>query len=84
MAEAVTAPKVTIYSTPTCVYCKMAKQYFSAHNVAYEEKNVAVDRVAAQAMIDKTGQMGVPVIEIGDQVVIGFDEATLAHLLNIK
>lgn len=84
MTETVTAPKVTIYSTPTCVYCKMAKQYFNAHNVVYEDKNVAVDRVAAQAMIDKTGQMGVPVIEVGDQVVIGFDEATLARLLNIK
>ncbi|HEY4526012.1 MAG TPA: glutaredoxin family protein [Candidatus Paceibacterota bacterium] len=81
MAE---TPKVTIYTTPTCVYCKMAKQYFNAHNVAYEEKNVAVDRAAAEAMVKKTGQMGVPVIEVGDQTVIGFDEASLAQLLNIK
>ncbi|MFH0891055.1 MAG: glutaredoxin family protein [Candidatus Liptonbacteria bacterium] len=77
-------PKVTIYTTPTCVYCKIAKQYFQKHEIAYEEKNVAADRAAAQAMIDKTGQMGVPVIEVGDQVVIGFDEAVLAHLLNVK
>jgi len=79
-----TKPKVVIYTTPTCVYCKLAKQYFDAHGVAYEEKNVAVDRAAAQEMIQKTGQMGVPVIMVGEETVIGFDQDHLSRLLNIS
>ena len=81
--------KVTIFTTPTCVYCKMTKDFFKAKNVAYEEKNVATDAAARDEMITSSGQMGVPVIKITDDkgetsFVIGFDQAQLAQLLGIK
>ncbi len=73
-----------IYTTPSCVYCKMAKEFFKEHNVSYEEKNVAVDEKAQSEMIEKSGQMGVPVIDIGGQIVIGYDKEMLVELLNIE
>jgi glutaredoxin 3 len=75
---------VTIYSTPTCVYCNMAKTFFKSNNVAYTEHNVASDLDKRKEMIDKTGQMGVPVIDTGSEVVIGFDENKLRTVLGIK
>lgn len=77
-------PKVTIYTTPTCVYCKMTKAFFKENNVQYEEKDVSVDRAAADEMIKKSGQMGVPVIDIDGQMLVGFDKEGLSRLLNIK
>ena len=75
---------VIIYSTPTCVYCKMAKAYFMSNNVKYTEKNVATDAEAREEMIKKTGQLGVPVIDVDGKIVIGFDKEELSLLLNIK
>ena len=75
---------VTIYTTPTCVYCKMSKEYFKKNNVAYTEKNVASDDAAREDMIKKSGQLGVPVIDIDGNIVIGFDQPKLAKLLSIK
>ena len=75
---------VTIYSTPTCVYCNMAKSFFKANNVAYTEHNVASDLDARKQMIDKTGQMGVPVIDVDGEVIVGFNEDKLKALLNVK
>jgi len=75
---------VSIYSTPTCVYCNAAKDYFKANNVAYTEFNVASDLERRKEMIDKTGQMGVPVIMIGDEAVVGFDQDKIAELLAVK
>ncbi|MDE2037997.1 MAG: glutaredoxin family protein [Patescibacteria group bacterium] len=72
---------VTIYSTPTCVYCNMAKNFFKANNVSYTEFDVANDMDKRKEMIDKTGQMGVPVIDIGGEVVVGFDEPKLRTAL---
>lgn len=72
---------VSIYSTPTCVYCGAAKDYFKANNIAYTEFNVASDLERRKEMIDKTGQMGVPVIIIGDEAVVGFDQDKIAELL---
>ena len=77
-------PKVIIYSTPYCVYCKAAKEFFQEHGVEYEEKNVAQDEEARERMIQKSGQMGVPVIEVGDEVVVGFDKKKLSALLQLK
>lgn len=77
-------PSVTIYTTPTCTYCHMAKDYFKEHNIAYEEKDVTVDIPAQEAMIEKSGQMGVPVIDVGGEIVIGFDRGRLEELLGIK
>ena len=77
-------PQVTIYSTPTCTYCNMAKSFFKVNNVAYTEHNVASDLEKRKEMIDKTGQMGVPVIDLGGQLVIGFDEPKIRTALGIK
>ena len=73
--------QVTIYSTPTCHFCHAAKEFFKAQNVAYTEIDVAADVEKRKEMIDMTGQMGVPVIRINDDVVVGFDEAKLRELL---
>lgn len=72
---------VVIYSTPSCHYCNLAKQYFQDHNVAYTEHDVATDIDKQREMIEKSGQMGVPVIVIDDQVVVGFNQPKLAELL---
>ncbi len=77
-------PNVTIYTTPTCVYCKMTKAFFKEHHIAYEEKDVATDAAARDEMIAKSSQMGVPVIDIDGQITVGFDRAGLAALLHIK
>lgn len=74
---------VQIYSTPTCGYCKLAKDYFTAHNIAYTEHNVAVDLEKRKELVEKSGQMGVPVIDIDGAVIVGFDKPKLAELLNI-
>ena len=76
--------KVTIYSTPTCVYCNGAKEFFTQNNVAFENYNVAEDLTKRQEMIEKSGQMGVPVIFVDDEMVVGFDKARLSELLGIK
>ena len=75
---------VTIYTTPTCVYCKMTKNFFMDHNIQYTEKNVVEDTQAREQMIQKSGQMGVPVIDIDGQIIVGFDQEKLSELLNIK
>ena len=74
---------VTIYSTPVCHFCQTAKAFFTENNVKYEEFDVAADADKRQEMIDMTGQMGVPVIRIGDDVVIGFDEDKVKELLKM-
>ena len=76
--------KVTIYTTPTCVYCKMTKAFFKENNVQYEEKDVSIDRAVADEMIKKSNQMGVPVIDIDGQILVGFDKEGLSRLLNIN
>ncbi len=77
-------PTISIYSTPTCVYCNMAKTFFKANNIAYTEYNVASDLAKRKEMIDKTGQMGVPVIDAKGEVIVGFDEPKLKSVLGIK
>jgi len=74
----------TIYTTPTCHFCKMTKAFFAENGVQYEEKDVTQDAEARDAMIQKSGQMGVPVIEIGGQIVVGFDQPKLKELLQIN
>ena len=75
--------KVTIYSTPTCTYCNLAKDYMKSKGVEYTEFNVATDLEKRKEMIDKTGQMGVPVIDIEGQIMVGFDEGMLAKALEV-
>lgn len=75
--------KVKIYTTPTCVYCKMTKEFFAKHNVKYEEANVAVDAKAREEMVQKSGQLGVPVIDVNGEIVVGFDQQKLSELLKV-
>ena len=75
--------QVSIYTTPTCTYCKMSKDFFKENNVAYQEYTVATDLEKRKEMIDKSGQMGVPVIFIDNEMIIGFDRAKLTNLLGL-
>ncbi len=81
--ETKTSPQVTIYTTPTCVYCRAAKQFFKENNVGYTEKDVAQDMQAQDEMLRKTGQLAVPVIDIDGESVVGFDKERLSELLHI-
>lgn len=72
---------ITIYSTPTCHYCKLAKEYMTANNIPYAEHDVASDLEKRKEMVDKSGQMGVPVIDIGGTIMVGFDEAEFAEAI---
>jgi glutaredoxin 3 len=74
---------VTIYSTPTCHYCGMAKEYFAANDISYTEYNVASDADRRKEMMERSGQLGVPVILIGNDVVIGFNKPKLMRLLGL-
>ena len=83
MPPATAQQTVTIYSTPTCHFCGAVKEFFKTNNIAYTEHDVAADIVQRKAMIEKSGQMGVPVITVGDKLVVGFDEEELRSLLNL-
>ncbi len=74
-------PQVTIYTTPTCTYCRQAKMYFQQKGVPYVEKDVSVDRQAAMEMMRRTRQQGVPVITIGAETIIGFDRPRIERAL---
>ncbi len=76
--------KVSIYSTPTCHFCNLAKEYFKEHNVSYEEFNVATDLEKRREMIMKSNQMGVPVIDIDGDVVVGFNQNQIAEMLELQ
>lgn len=75
---------VTIYSTTVCPYCKMAKDYLEQKGVAFRDINVQEDDQAAADMIRKSGQMGVPVIEIGNTIIVGFDRTAIDEALEQK
>lgn len=74
---------VIIYTTPTCHFCRAAKGFFKEHNVEYTNKDVTTDKALADEMIAKSGQMGVPVIFVDNEMVIGFDESRLKQLLSV-
>ncbi|NCN41320.1 glutaredoxin family protein [bacterium] len=74
---------VTIYSTPTCHFCHVAKEFFKANNIPFTDHDVSGDPQKAQEMMDRSGQMGVPVIFIDDEMVIGFDQPRIKKLLNV-
>ena len=76
-------PSIKIYSTPTCVYCKMAKQFFETNNFKYQEYNVAEDDKAREEMVSKSHQLGVPVIDIDGQIVVGFNKPRVAAILGL-
>jgi glutaredoxin 3 len=74
---------VTVYSTPTCHYCHMAKEYFDEKGVSYTDIDVSKDMNAAREMITKSGQRGVPVIKIGDNYIVGFDQGRIDSILGL-
>lgn len=75
--------QVIIYSTPTCVYCRMAKDWLRDKGIEYTEFDLSVDAVKRDEVIKKTGQMGVPVIEIGGEFIVGFDRKKISQLLGL-
>lgn len=75
--------QVFIYSTPTCIYCRMAKDWFKEKGIAYTDYDLSVDAAKRDEVVKKTGQMGVPVIEIDGEIVIGFDRKRIEQLLGI-
>lgn len=75
--------QITIYSTPTCHFCHAAKEFFTANNIVFTDYNVAEDAEKRNEMIEKSGQMGVPVIFIGDDMVVGFDEMKVRELVGM-
>ena len=75
--------EVLIYSTPACHYCQMAKAFFQNNGVQYQDFNVAADAEKRQEMIEMTGQMGVPVIKIGDEILVGFSEGKIREMIGM-
>ncbi len=75
---------IKIYSTPTCPWCKKAKGYLDEKGIQYESIDVSSNEVAQKEMIEKSDQMGVPVLDIDGKIVVGFDKAKIDELLNIK
>ncbi len=76
--------KVLLYSTPSCVYCRMAREFFDKNGVGYEDVNVAADETALKEMVAKSHQMGVPVIDVDGQIFVGFNRSGLEKILGTK
>ncbi len=77
------AKSVKVYSTPTCPYCIRVKQFLNDNNIAFENYDVSADQAKAEEMIQKTGQMGVPVIDIEGELIVGFDKEKIKQSLGI-
>lgn len=75
--------QIKIFSTPTCMYCQTLKAFLKEKNIAFEDIDVSRDEVALKEMVDRSGQMGVPVIDIDGQIVVGFDRNKIVELLKI-
>jgi glutaredoxin 3 len=75
---------VKVYSTPTCPYCHLAKQFLKENNIEFEDIDVSASQQAAQEMIDKSHQMGVPVLDIDGNIVVGFDKTKIKQLLKLS
>jgi glutaredoxin 3 len=78
------AKSVKVYSTATCPYCIRAKQFLKENNIAFSDVDVSNDRAAADEMIQKTGQMGVPVLDIEGEIIVGFDREKIKAALGLK
>ena len=75
--------KVKIYTTPTCIWCKKTKEFFKEHKVKYQEVDVAADQEAGREMVERSGQMGVPVVDIDGTIIVGFNQEALKKALDI-
>jgi glutaredoxin 3 len=76
--------KVRIFSTPSCPYCLTLKEYLKGQSIVFEDIDVSQDKNALDEMVEKSNQMGVPVVDIDGQIVVGFDKEKINQLLNIK
>jgi len=76
--------KITIYSTPTCAYCKMTKDYLASKNIPFTDIDVSRDTAKQQEMLAKSGQFGVPVIDVDGKIIVGFDKRKLDEYLGLK
>ncbi len=74
---------ITVYSTPTCMWCKKVKSYFKEHNISFKDYDVSKNKDKAEEMVRKSGQMGVPVIVINSKVIVGFDKNKIDNLLGL-
>jgi glutaredoxin-like YruB-family protein len=77
-------PKIRIFSTPTCPYCITLKEFLKEHGFEFEDIDVSQNKEALEEMMEKSGQMGVPVVEIDGEIVVGFDKERISNLLGIK
>ncbi len=77
-------PRVIVFSTPTCSFCNQAKRYFRERGIKFKDVDVSRDRAAARDMVRRSGQQGVPVIDIGGRIVVGFDRPKINQLLGIR
>lgn len=84
MSEVNAQPRVIIFTTPTCTYCNMAKKYFREKGVRFKDVDVSRDAAAARDMVRRSGQQGVPVIDIGGKIIVGFDRPKIDRLLGLK
>ncbi len=75
--------QITVYSTPACPYCIMVKQFLKDNNINFQDYNVGSDREKAQEMVQKSGQMGVPVLDIEGEIIVGFDRDRIKQVLGI-
>ena len=74
---------VTVYSTPTCPWCKKTKSFLEGNGIAFQDINVGADRTAREEMVHRTGQMGVPVVEVDGEITVGYDKAWLKEKLSL-
>jgi glutaredoxin 3 len=77
-------PRVIIFTTPTCSYCNMAKKYFRRNRIRFRDVDISRDPAAARDVVRRSGQMGVPVIDIGGKIIVGFDKPKINQLLGIS
>jgi len=82
-SEKQSEPKIRVFSTPVCPYCYTLKEFLKEHNIEFEDIDVSKNEVVLKEMVEKSGQMGVPVIEIDGQIVVGFNKEKICKLLNL-
>lgn len=77
-------PKIKVYSTPTCPYCQLLKEYLKSHNIEFEDVDVSQDQAALQELQEKTGALAVPVMDVDGEIIVGFDKPKIDQILNIQ
>lgn len=83
MPDTTNTKKIEIFSTPTCHFCSLAKEWFKEKGLTYTEYNVAADIDKRKEMVEMTGQLGVPVIRIGEEVLIGYNPSKMSEILSV-